>query len=73
MATVDSSSKILKCVYVIIKVCRVDIQLQQFAQDNVKLVPDKMALLTNTELTQYFIQTWNLDYNQHGSYIERVK
>ena len=52
----------------IIKVCRVDIQLQQFAQDNVKLVPDKMALLTNTELTQYFIQTWNLDYNQNGSH-----
>ena len=47
MATVDSSSKILKSV-MIIKVCRVDIQLQQFAQDNVKLVPDKMALLTNT-------------------------
>ena len=67
MATVDSSSKILKSV-MIIKVCRVDIQLQQFAQDNVKLVPDKMALLTNTELTQYFIQTWNLDYNQHGSH-----
>ena len=50
----------------IIQVCRVDIQLQQFAKDNVKLVPDKMALLTNTELTQYFIQKWNLDYNQHG-------
>ena len=44
----------------------VDLQLQQFEQDNVELVPDKMVLLTDTELTQYFIQTWNLDYNDHG-------
>ena len=44
----------------------VDLQLQQFEQDNVELVPDKMVLLTDTELTQYFIQTWNLDYNDPG-------
>ena len=25
-----------------------------------------MELLTDTELTQYYIQTWSLDYNDHG-------
>ena len=43
-----------------------DFQLQQFARDNVELVPDTMELLTDTELTQYYIQTWSLDYNDHG-------
>ena len=54
----------------------VDLQLQQFEQDNVELVPDKMVLLTDTELTQYFIQTWNLDYNDPGKinvYISDIK
>ena len=40
-----------------------DLKLKQFAQDNVELVPDTMELLTDTELTQYYIQTWSLDYN----------
>ena len=48
------------------QVCRVDLQLQKFARDNVELVPDTMELLTDTELTQYFIQTWRLDYNDPG-------
>ena len=51
------------------QVCRVDLQLQQFARDNVMLVPDTMELLTDTELTQYFIQTWSLDYNDKGAYL----
>ena len=45
-----------------------DLQLQQFARDNVMLVPDTMELLTDTELTQYFIQAWSLDYNDKGAY-----
>ena len=48
--------------------CRVDFQLQQFAQDNVKLIPDNITLLTDTELTQYFIQTWSLQYNDQGKH-----
>ena len=40
--------------------------LEQFARDNVELVPDTMELLTDTELTQYYIQTWTLDYNDPG-------
>ena len=43
-----------------------DLQLEQFARDNVELVPDTMELLTDTELTQYYIQTWSLDYNDPG-------
>ena len=49
-----------------LQVCRVDLQLQKFAQDNVELVPDTIELLTDTELTQYYIQAWSLDYNDPG-------
>ena len=51
------------------QVCRVDLQLQKFARDNVELLPGNMELLTDTELTQYYIQTWSLDYNDPGAYI----
>ena len=50
-----------------VQICKVDLQLQKFAQRNVMLIPDNIALLTDTELTQYFIQTWSLQYNQHGA------
>ena len=43
-----------------------ELQLKQFDQDNVELVPASMLLLTDTELTQYYIQTWSLDYNDQG-------
>ena len=46
-----------------------NLQLQQFARDNVDLLPGNMDLLTDTELTQYFIQTWSLDYNDPGANI----
>ena len=48
------------------QICRVDLQLEKFSQRNVELLPDQMNLLTDTELTQYFIQTWSLDYNDRG-------
>ena len=34
---------------------------------NVELLPDKMDLLTDTELTQYYLQSWILDYNDPGT------
>ena len=46
--------------------------LEQFARDNVELVPDTMELLTDTELTQYYIQTWSLDYNDPGDSFIRI-
>ena len=45
-----------------------DLRLEQFAHTNVKIVPDTMSLLTDTELTQYYIQAWTLDYNHPGTY-----
>ena len=45
-----------------------DLQLERFARDNVQIVPDTMELLTDTELTQYFIQAWTLDFNDPGSF-----
>ena len=48
------------------QICRVDLQLLRFSQRNVELVPDTIELLTDTELTQYYIQTWSLNYNDPG-------
>ena len=42
------------------------LQLEKFAQRNVELVPDTIQLLSNTELTQYYIRTWSLDYRHTG-------
>ena len=53
------------------QICRVDLQLEKFSQRNVELLPDTMMLLTDTELTQYYIQTWSLDFNDRGS--ENIK
>ena len=53
------------------QICRVDLQLEKFSQRNVELLPDTMMLLTDTELTQYYIQTWSLDFNDKGS--ENIK
>ena len=55
------------------QVCWVDLKLQKFARDNVELVPDTMELLTDTELTQYYIQTWSLDYHDPGEKYNNYK
>ena len=55
------------------QICRVDLQLEKFSQRNVELLPDTMMLLTDTELTQYYIQTWSLDYNDRGLCSENKK
>ena len=41
-------------------------QIEKFAKRNVELLPDKMELLSDTELTQYFMQSWILEYNDPG-------
>ena len=43
-----------------------DLQIERFAQSNVELVPDTMELLTDTEMTQYYMSTWSLTYNVPG-------
>ena len=50
-----------------------DLRLEQFAHTNVKIVPDTMSLLTDTELTQYYIQAWTLDYNHPGAVFRYLK
>ena len=50
-------------VYFTYQVCRVDLQVEKFARRNVELLPDTMDLLSDTELTQYFIQRWSLEYH----------
>ena len=48
------------------QICRVDLQVEEFDKRSVELLPDKMDLLTDTELTQYFMKTWSLDFNDPG-------
>ena len=50
----------------------VDLQLKKFDWDNVNLVPKTMELLTDTELTQYYIKSWSLDYNDEGKKTEHI-
>ena len=51
------------------QICSVDLQLEKFSQRNVELLPDQIKLLTDTELTQYYIQTWSLQYNDPGIFL----
>ena len=44
----------------------VDLQVEEFVKSNVELLPDNMELLTDTELTQYYLQSWTLDFNDPG-------
>ena len=44
-----------------------NLQLQKFNQKNVELVPDTIDLMTDTELTQYYIQSWSLEQRNIGS------
>ena len=46
--------------------CFVDFQLELFAREVVELQPRSIQLLSPTELTQYYIQTWTLDYHDQG-------
>ena len=43
-----------------------DFQLELFARRVVELQPHSIQLLSPTELTQYYIQTWTLDYHNLG-------
>ena len=43
--------------------------MEEFDKRSVELLPDKMDLMTDTELTQYFMKTWSLDFNDPGRLI----
>ena len=65
----QTHSKKFHCIYLLqyypfdTQICKVDLQVEEFDKRNVELIPGNMDLLTDTELTQYYIKTWSLDYN----------
>ena len=69
----QTHSKTFHCTYLLhyypfdTQICKVDLQVEEFVKSNVELLPDKMELLTDTELTQYYLQSWTLDFNDHGN------
>ena len=69
----QTHSKKFHCTYLLhyypfdTQICIVDLQVEEFVKNNVELLPDKMDLLTDTELTQYYLQSWILDYNDPGT------
>ena len=69
----QTHSKKFHCTYLLhyypfyTQICKVDLQVEEFVKNNVELMPDKMELLTDTELTQYFLQSWTLDFNAPGN------
>ena len=68
----QTHSKKFHCTYLLhyypfdTQICKVDLQVEEFVKRNVELLPDKMDLMTDTELTQYFLKSWSLDFNYKG-------
>ena len=68
----QTHSKKFHCTYLLhyypfdTQICKVDLQVEEFVKSNVELLPDNMELLTDTELTQYYLQSWTLDFNVAG-------
>ena len=51
------------------EVCYVHLVLKDFDQETAQLRPDKMIMNSKTELTQYFINQWQLTYLDQGKLI----
>ena len=47
------------------------LKLDQFYQDTVEMVPDTIGMLSDTELTQYFIKTWSLTYTDKSIVLKK--
>ena len=43
-------------------------KLEKFYYDTTQLLPDVIDMETDTELPQYFIQSWQLKYMKMGGY-----
>lgn len=48
------------------KVCFVHLVLKDFDQETVQLRPEEMIMNSKTELSQYFINQWQLSYLDEG-------
>ena len=74
MTMSQTHSKKFHCTYLLhyypfdTQICKVDLQVEEFVKRNVELLPEKMDLMTDTELTQYFLQSWSLDFNDKGKF-----
>ena len=42
--------------------------LESFDQETVELVPENIIMKSSQELTQYFIQSWSLEYRSSSKY-----
>ena len=41
--------------------------MDKFDQRNVELLPRTMEMMSDTELTQYYIQSWSLDHRDNDT------
>ena len=48
------------------KVCCIHMVLERFDQETTKLIPGAMEMMSSTELSQYNIQKWQLNYFYMG-------
>ena len=44
------------------KVCNINMKVKEFDQSSTLLLPGQIDLLTDTELSMYFIQSWELTF-----------
>ena len=51
-----------------LQVCYVHMKLEKFYYDTTQLIPDVIDMETDTELPQYFIQSWQLKYMARGEH-----
>ena len=54
------------------EVCFVHLVLKDFDQETVQLKPDQMIMKSKTELSQYFINQWQLSYLDQGRFIDQI-
>ena len=50
-----------------IKVCYIHLVLDKFDQETTILNPDKLNMISPTELSQYYIKDWQLKYFNSGT------
>ena len=50
-----------------IKVCYIHLVLDEFDQETTELNPDKLNMISPTELSQYYIKDWQLKYFNSGT------
>ena len=50
-----------------LKVCYIHLVLDEFDQETTELNPDKLNMISPTELSQYYIKDWQLKYFNSGT------